>query len=68
MRREFQRSKAPTAGLAREADVNPKTVAKWRRRKGPAEFVARQSGWESSDNQEGHFGGRGGVMIVAARR
>ena len=31
-------------------------------------FVARQSGWESSDNQAGHFGGRGGGMIVAARR
>jgi hypothetical protein len=31
-------------------------------------FVARQSGWESSDNQDGHFGGRGGEMIVAARR
>jgi hypothetical protein len=30
--------------------------------------VARQSGWESSDNQDGHFGGRGEVMIVAARR
>jgi hypothetical protein len=30
--------------------------------------VARQSGWESSDNQDGHFGGRGGEMIVAARR
>ena len=26
--------------------------------------VARQSGWESSDNQDGHFGGRGEVMIV----
>jgi len=23
---------------------------------------------ESSDNQDGHFGGRGEVMIVAARR
>jgi hypothetical protein len=32
------------------------------------EFVARQSGWEGSDNQDGHFGGRGGGMIVAARR
>ena len=32
------------------------------------EFVARQSGWEHSDNQDGHFGGRGGMMIVAARR
>ena len=31
-------------------------------------LVARQSGWESSDNQDGHFGGRGEVMIVAARR
>ncbi len=30
--------------------------------------VARQSGWEGSDNQDGHFGGRGEVMIVAARR
>jgi hypothetical protein len=30
--------------------------------------VARQSGWESSDNQDGHFGGRGEVMIVAERR
>ena len=30
--------------------------------------VARQSGWEHSDNQDGHFGGRGGMMIVAARR
>jgi hypothetical protein len=30
--------------------------------------VARQSGWEHSDNQDGHFGGRGGRMIVAARR
>jgi hypothetical protein len=31
-------------------------------------LVARQSGWEHSDNQDGHFGGRGGRMIVAARR
>jgi hypothetical protein len=30
--------------------------------------VARQSGWEHSDNQDGHFGGRGGRMIVAACR
>ena len=30
--------------------------------------VARQSGWEHSDNQDGHFGGRGVGMIVAARR
>ena len=30
--------------------------------------VARQSGWEHSDNQDGHFGGRGEEMIVAARR
>jgi DNA invertase Pin-like site-specific DNA recombinase len=30
--------------------------------------VARQSGWEHSDNQDGHFGGRGEKMIVAARR
>jgi hypothetical protein len=30
--------------------------------------VARQSGWEHSDNQDGHFGGRGERMIVAARR
>jgi transposase len=30
--------------------------------------VARQSGWEHSDNQDGHFGGRGARMIVAARR
>jgi hypothetical protein len=29
--------------------------------------VARQSGWEGSDNQDGRFGGRGEVMIVAAR-
>ena len=39
MRREFQRSKAPTAVLAREAGVNPKTVAKWRRRNGAAELA-----------------------------
>ncbi len=32
------------------------------------ERVARQSGWESSDNQAGHFGGRGETMIVAARQ
>ena len=32
------------------------------------EIVARQSGWEGSDNQDGHFGGRGEEMIVAARR
>ncbi|WP_212423604.1 hypothetical protein, partial [Bradyrhizobium sp. AUGA SZCCT0283] len=25
--------------------------------------VARQSGWEHSDNQDGHFGGRGERMI-----
>jgi putative transposase len=31
-------------------------------------IVARQSGWEGSDNQDGHFGGRGEEMIVAARR
>jgi primosomal replication protein N'' len=30
--------------------------------------VARQSGWEHSDNQDGHFGGRGERMIIAARR
>jgi hypothetical protein len=30
--------------------------------------VARQSGWEDSDNQDGHFGGRGMRMIVAAQR
>ena len=30
--------------------------------------VARQSGWEHSDNQHSHFGGRGERMIVAARR
>jgi hypothetical protein len=34
----------------------------------PDQFVARQSGWEHSDNQDGHFGGRGGRMIVAGRR
>jgi RNA-directed DNA polymerase len=34
----------------------------------PETFVARQSGWEHSDNQDGHFGGRGERMIVAARR
>lgn len=39
MRREFQRSQAPTAVLAREAGLNPKTVAKWRRRKGAAELA-----------------------------
>jgi hypothetical protein len=33
-----------------------------------AKNVARQSGWEHSDNQDGHFGGRGVRMIVAARR
>ena len=32
------------------------------------DVVARQSGWEGSDNQDGDFGGRGEVMIVAARR
>jgi class 3 adenylate cyclase len=31
-------------------------------------IVARQSGWEHSDNQDGNFGGRGERMIVAARR
>ena len=30
--------------------------------------VARQSGWEHSDNQDGHFGGRGERIFVAARR
>jgi hypothetical protein len=35
---------------------------------GSTSSVARQSGWEGSDNQDGHFGGRGDVMIVAARR
>jgi hypothetical protein len=35
---------------------------------GAALDVARQSGWEHSDNQDGHFGGRGESMIVAARR
>jgi hypothetical protein len=34
----------------------------WRR------SVARQSGWERGDDQEGHFDGRGEMMIVAARR
>jgi hypothetical protein len=31
-------------------------------------IVARQSGWEHSDNQDGHFGGRGERIFVAARR
>jgi hypothetical protein len=31
-------------------------------------LVARQSGWEGSDNQDGHFGGRSVVMIATARR
>jgi hypothetical protein len=39
MRREFQRSEASTAVLARKYGVNPKTVAKWRRRKGVAELA-----------------------------
>jgi hypothetical protein len=39
MRRKFQRSEASTAVLAREAGVNPKTVAKWRRRNGAAELA-----------------------------
>src|ERR1035437_1789451 len=30
--------------------------------------VARQSGWEHSDNQDGHFGGRGARIFVAAWR
>ena len=29
--------------------------------------VARQSGWEHSDNQDGDFGGRGERIFVAAR-
>jgi len=29
--------------------------------------VARQSGWEHSDNQDSHFGGRGERIFVAAR-
>ena len=36
--------------------------------KNQVEPVARQSGWEGSDNQDGHFGGRGDVMIVPAGR
>ena len=35
---------------------------------GTGKNVARQSGWEHSDNQDGRFGGRGARMIVAARR
>jgi hypothetical protein len=31
-------------------------------------IVARQSGWEGSDNRDGHFGGRSVVMIATARR
>jgi hypothetical protein len=30
-----------------------------------ASALARQSRWESRDNQDGHFGGRGDGMIVA---
>ena len=37
-------------------------------RAGARSHAARQSGWEGSDNQDGDFGGRGEVMIVAARR
>ena len=30
--------------------------------------VARQSGWECGDDRKCHFGGRGGMMLVAARQ
>jgi hypothetical protein len=34
----------------------------------PVSPAHRQSGWERGDDQEGHFDGRGEMMIVAARR
>ena len=54
--------------------VTSKTVANHRanvaaalRWFGKEHNVARQSGWEHSDNQDGHFGGRGERILVAAR-
>ena len=51
--------------LCEEAHLN--LAYRWFCRLG-LDGVARQSGWEGSDNQDGHFGGRGEEMIVAARR
>jgi len=58
----MRKAKLDTKGMEEEPLEKPAE------RQGCALDVARQSGWEHSDNQDGHFGGRGGRMIVAARR
>ena len=58
----------PVAEAIRSIGVTEVTYYRWRNEYGGLKGVARQSGWEHSDNQDGHFGGRGGRMIVAARR
>jgi hypothetical protein len=51
-----------------EAEFNHLNHATWECKYHVVFTVARQSGWEHSDNQDDHFEGRGGRMIVAARR
>ena len=62
----------PAVGLIHHSDRGVQYAsAEYRKMMQSAGFrasVARQSGWEHSDNQDGHFGGRGGRMIVAGVR
>ena len=71
---EDRRVDYPVRVLCDVLGVSPAGYYAWRSRPesrraaANRKLVARQSGWEHSDNQDGHFGGRGGRMIVAARR
>ena len=53
----------PLDVVAREANVSVAKLTEWRDRAlagATSALVARQSGWEGGDSQDGHFGGRGG--------
>jgi len=56
------------SATARRNGLSASQLFTWRRLARDGRLVARQSGWEHSDNQDGHFGGRGERMIVATRR
>lgn len=62
---DYRNEKFETARLTM---LGAKSTCKDRWRQVLSEAVARQSGWEHSDNQDGHFGGRGERIFVAARR
>ncbi len=51
-----------------EATATGRAMAKGRSLSQFQETCSATIWMESSDNQDGHFGGRGEVMIVAARR